>query len=243
MPIRCPHCGKEYLASQYEKLSIKPIFSGYIYIKCPEGDYFEFPEKEFERRKAEEAERKYMSPKPPERLMLPKPSEEVKPKYKPKYRYIFFPRESESRNIARLLIPPVIGVALAALLGSMWFFLASLMWTIYEMIPEPGNPIEKRINEIRKRYEEELKKAEREEERKDIINQLMANIGIEKVIGDIEKTEREELITFSGRAVLKGFLKLAALCLFSLAFILSPIPLAKPLGIVIMFIAYFMAGS
>ncbi|MEM7815936.1 MAG: hypothetical protein QXN71_02340 [Candidatus Aenigmatarchaeota archaeon] len=131
------------------------------------------------------------------------------------------------------------GVVASAILGSPLFFFAFICFLISSILPTPNNysKIRDRIEKINEYYEN-LKKSEKyskagadveaqiEEQRK---NDTMITISM------LRDFRMESVAWSTG---FKHLLHVAGFALLSLAFVLSSIPLAKPIGVIAALIAY-----
>ena len=166
------------------------------------------------------------------------------------------PRPKKESRIESAILPLVlliIGATISAAIGNLFFMFAFLCWVGYSLLPQPSDPVQKIIEKVEAKYANELedlyKKLNTESDPK---NREV----IQKQIDNVEKRINREIefrvgnpwgllkqtIT-SGRIAAKETFRWGAFALLSLAFLTSNFPLAKPVGLVLAFVFYFMIGG
>ncbi len=162
-------------------------------------------------------------------------------------------RESRLQTALFPLILLIIGAAVSAAAGNLFFMFAFLCWVGYSILPQPYDPIQKIIEKIENRYNKRL------DDLQDKLNSEKDPTAQERIKWEIERLERRmnRQIEFSvgspwgvfkqtmtsGKIAVKEVFRWGAFALFSLAFLTSTFPLAQPIGLILAFIFYFMMGG
>jgi ribosomal protein S27AE len=169
------------------------------------------------------------------------------------------PKESQAaawiNKILPSLIMIVVGFIVSAMLNSITFVFAFISLAFYTIMPDPPDVMQKIINKTTAKYDKRREKLNKEleqlskgtkmesEEMKKIKIQLDSIDGemraeLEARAGSIGTTMRLGL--HEGRIFAKDTFKFTAFVCFSLAFLFSPFPLAKPFGLLLSFLFYFL---
>lgn len=157
-------------------------------------------------------------------------------------------RQAYYQAVLYPLLLLMVGVIVSAILGSAFFVFAFLSFAVSKGVPSPevGRDIVAKLEDVKKRYQALIERAERSREPREIIDRLYkrmeSEIKVEAIVG---KFEWKKIVTTShyGRGFVKEFFKGLGFLFLALAFILSPIPLAPVIGIIIGFFGYFSLGG
>lgn len=145
--------------------------------------------------------------------------------------------ESFGGKIFRVLAAAGIGLGISALLGNMWFVLAFLLWSIYSIIPGPMDikAVQNRLEMLKRNFDKRLKKAATDTERKNLMKRMEVEMGIWKILGELNMRN-----VVGGGTIGKEAARVFGCIFFVLGFVTSAIPSAKPLGLIVAFVTYFM---
>ena len=210
-----------------------------------------------ERKMLPAPEERKMLPAPEERKALPPPEEgknlpvpytggppalQQKPKAilgTRKSIKVRLPHLGRHNDIVWSLVLIIIGMTIAALIGSMWIFFAFVCLAGYIIVPDEDEIIGGELRKIKEKYIKRIENATSDQQRQ----------AIEKDLEETLKNQRtvERIKTGMGlkytSATAKHLIKFGFFALFSLGFITSSIPLAKPVGIFLAFAGYYMEGT
>lgn len=157
------------------------------------------------------------------------------------------------KGIWTLPILATAGFIISAILGSMWFVFAFISLGVSVTIPKPLSlkSVAEEIERIKKFYQRRIEHVERRpgnEEKKAriiaaLVERMEAEIKIENILGEIKFEKLRDPRHAYGAGLLKEFFKGLALLLFSIGFVVSNIPLAPMVGIIVGFAGYFYLGG
>lgn len=134
------------------------------------------------------------------------------------------------------------GIVLAALLGSIWLFLAFVCWTANAVIRAPHDPIQNRINQVRERYRRLLNRTQTPENRRQTLQNYRADVSIEAVMRRIEIEANPEEVAHmrnQWQRTLKSSLNMFAFGLLVLGIYNTSLPMSGLIALIVSFIAYF----
>ena len=157
------------------------------------------------------------------------------------------PNTSSGRIIA-IAIWTFVGLIFAAIIGNPLFVFAFLCWAGYQLFPGVRDVrgiekfIQERVERTRGAYQRRLRDAHDEDERANIIREREVALKDAEMIYAADLEQLRMGWTMGGSMVFKEIFKITGWLLFALSFLTSSLPFAKPLGVVIMIIAYFAVG-
>ncbi len=150
----------------------------------------------------------------------------------------FFGKFDKSMSGPTGLIGPIAGgIILVVLMGNILFFFAFLAWAVHNFIPKPMNW--KGIAKKLRHWETELEKETDEKE----IKRIEAEVKVLRGEASLMKRGDIDVMGSTGIAFLREFLKILAITLLSIGIITSALPLAVPVGIILLFVVYFLSGG
>ncbi len=174
--------------------------------------------------------------------------EKAKPEKREWYQVPFLTqgaRESYTGKIIGTVSWLVIGMIISVIMGSVFFSLAFICWALYNIMPSPkdfaniNKTISGRIAEVRRNYEDKIRRANSEESRANLLKQMELDLKMKEIV-DWDLLERMKMKGVVGTGTIaKEIFKILGWALFAYSFASSNVPFAKPLGIIIAFIAYF----
>lgn len=166
------------------------------------------------------------------------------------------PKPGKESRIGAALFPLIlliIGATVSAAVGNLFFMFAFLCFVGYSILPQPSDPVQKIIEKIENRYNKHLDNLQ------DKLNNAKTPEAQERIRWEIDRLERRmnRQIEFSvgspwgvfkqtmtsGKIAIKEVFRWGAFALFSLAFLTSTFPFAKPIGLILAFVFYFMIGG
>ncbi len=152
----------------------------------------------------------------------------------------------ERRPTTRIVVESiswfVAGIVLAALLGSIWLFLAFVCWTANSVIRAPHDPIQNRIEQIRNRYRRLLNRQQTPAARQQTMQNYRADVDIEAVMRRIEIEANPEEVAHmrnQWQRTLKSSLNMFAFALLVLGIYNTTLPMSGLVALIVSFIAYF----
>ena len=152
---------------------------------------------------------------------------------------IRLPHIGRHSDIVWTLVLIIVGMTVAALLGSMWIFFAFVCLAGYIIVPDEDEIIGGEMMKIKSKYIKRIENATSEQQRQAIEKDLEETLKNQRTVENIKAGMGMKYTS----ATAKYLLRLGFFVLFSLGFITSAIPLAKPVGIFLAFVGYYMEGA